>query len=95
MRQIFMDVATLTKEKGDALEQEMSFVFETPEKHTWREGYDVIWTFFSKNFDSYYIYSMIGISEGNFKDKIWNFKFWVYILKGDSQKRIALLTIPF
>ena len=61
MRQIFMDVATLTKEKGDALEQEMSFVFETPEKHTWREGYDVIWTFFSKNFDSYYIYSMIGI----------------------------------
>ena len=45
MRQIFMNVATLSKEKGDALEQEMSFVFETPEKHTWREGYDVIWTF--------------------------------------------------
>ena len=50
MRQIFMDVATLTKEKGDALEQEMSFVFETPEKHTWREGYDVIWTFFFQKF---------------------------------------------
>lgn len=39
MRQIFLNVNTLTKDKGDALEQEMSFVFETPEKHTWREGY--------------------------------------------------------
>ena len=42
MRQVFTETTAdkplITKEKGDGLEQEMSFVFETPEKHTWREG---------------------------------------------------------
>ncbi|XP_066930463.1 ankyrin repeat and LEM domain-containing protein 1-like isoform X2 [Clytia hemisphaerica] len=38
MRQIFLNTLTLPKDKGDSLEQEMSFVFENPEKHTWREG---------------------------------------------------------
>ena len=38
MRQIFLNTLTVSKDKGDSLEQEMAFVFENPEKHTWREG---------------------------------------------------------
>ena len=52
MRQVFTETTAdkplITKEKGDGLEQEMSFVFETPEKHTWREGQDGIIIVLSK-----------------------------------------------
>lgn len=30
--------STVTKAKGDELEEEMGYIFDKPEKHTWREG---------------------------------------------------------
>ncbi|XP_057309067.1 ankyrin repeat and LEM domain-containing protein 1-like [Hydractinia symbiolongicarpus] len=38
MRLVLSGTSTVTKAKGDELEEEMGYIFDKPEKHTWREG---------------------------------------------------------
>lgn len=38
MRLVLLGTSTVTKAKGDELEEEMGYIFDKPEKHTWREG---------------------------------------------------------
>lgn len=38
MRQVLLNIASISKQRGEQLENEMASMFENPEKHTWREG---------------------------------------------------------
>lgn len=54
----------MTKAKGDELEEEMGYIFDKPEKHTWREGYVDFFIFNQMDFLDSICYTVVILKAG-------------------------------